>query len=87
MDEKIKYLYELAGVDTSGLEHKVRLRWNEMTSNERLTFVETIGRGVELTYDRWDRLPQSIRERLLAVTQRRQKAKSRWQRRKVKPEQ
>lgn len=72
MDKHVTELYESAGVDTKGLAHKVRQRWNKLTQELRADELDRIGER-RYAHLRWDQLPNNIQKAVVASVRRRQK--------------
>lgn len=70
--DNITELYESAGVDTKGLAHKIRLRWNKLSSEERAAELDRISER-RYSHLRWDQLPQNIQKAIVASVRRRKK--------------
>ena len=60
MTDRIKALYEAAGVDLDSLEHKVRERWNKSSARRRREYIDAQEESRAFQFSRWDQLPKYV---------------------------
>lgn len=76
MSDRITELYRSAGVDTEGLEHKLREAWNKASYERRDKHLAAIEEPAGYHHKRWDQLPEYIRKAIRSIIKQRQQEKS-----------